>query len=574
MDLIARGLKGTRLTAAGRALVDHAQGIEQRLAEAIHVGRQTAEGRVGSLRIALGRVALDDARVGRAFESIRREEPGIELEVREQGSPLHSGALLRQEVDLTIGSEETPQHRRLSRRVLFLERVTSAVVPATHPLASFQRLEPAQLAGLPLLVIGSAPGWVFKPVRDALRELGFVDLTEWDSLDTIYALIAAGRGWMPTVKSYEPRPPEGTVAIPLAGLEVELPVSMRWLRGNASPVLARVTRILSRAFRSMAAGEPLAIPPVVAPPTEGGPDAIERALVGRIEARHLRAIATIANDGSVADASRRLGLTQSTVSRQLGAIERIVGMPLFVRSRTGAVLTPAGERIRAGAAAALALVDEAAVAARLAARGIQRRCTIGMLPSPLASERLHDFLRRAPVDLPTVAIEIRELSSSHAAESLRSGAIDVALMMLPDAQAAGHGLSSKWLAADPFDCALVSASGPLARKDVLTGADLAALPLSIFPRADNPRLHDAALGALRRAGVDPALGAAYTGPRTIWRFVADGACWTLGLHSMQQRPPSGVVARPIRGFAIDASLHLVARRDEADPHVRALLAAL
>lgn len=578
--LLERGLKGVRLTSAGHTLMEQTRGLDRRLADAIHLARLTAEGRIGKLRVALGRVGVDDPRVGRAFDAVRREERGIELEVGELGSPLHTRMLLQGDADLTLGAEEVPHHRRLSRRVAFVESVQSAVVPATHPAAGRERLDASDLEGLPLLTLGGGAGWFFRPMRNALGELGFGEAAMCDSLATIYALIAAGRGWMPTVASYESRPPVGTAVRPLNGLSQELPIVIRWRRGDTSPTLARVTRILVRAFRAMSAPHAAgnaslvsgAAQAVTRMPQEAGE--LESEIAHRVEARHLRALEAIANEGTVADAARRLDLTQSAVSRQLGALERIIGTPLVVRSRTGAVPTAAGAVIRDAAIATLATIDEAAAAARLAACGIVRRCTIGIVPSPIASARLHDFLRRAPRELATLAIEIRELGSPQMADALKRGEVDAALMMIPDSQPPGGGLSSRWLASDPYDTVLVAADGPLARRDVLNAADFAGLPLSMVTREQNPRLHDLLLAGLRRAGIEPVLGAAYTGPRSIWRFVADGACWAIGLHSMRSDPPAGTVARSVHGFAIEGSLHLVSRRDESDVHVKALIAAI
>ena len=55
----------------------------------------------------------------------------------------------------------------------------------------------------------------------------------------------------------------------------------------------------------------------------------------------------IAERGSLTLAARELGITQPGLSRQMQKLERLVGVPLFTRTRNGVRLTPAGERYRA-----------------------------------------------------------------------------------------------------------------------------------------------------------------------------------------------------------------------------------
>ena len=47
--------------------------------------------------------------------------------------------------------------------------------------------------------------------------------------------------------------------------------------------------------------------------------------------RHVRAFATVVDEGTFSAAARELGYTQSAVSQQIGALERIVGAPVLHR---------------------------------------------------------------------------------------------------------------------------------------------------------------------------------------------------------------------------------------------------
>jgi DNA-binding transcriptional LysR family regulator len=63
-----------------------------------------------------------------------------------------------------------------------------------------------------------------------------------------------------------------------------------------------------------------------------------------LELRQLRVFATVVEVGSHTRAARALGISQSTVSETLSALERAIGVALFKKGATkGSVLTPAGD---------------------------------------------------------------------------------------------------------------------------------------------------------------------------------------------------------------------------------------
>lgn len=72
-----------------------------------------------------------------------------------------------------------------------------------------------------------------------------------------------------------------------------------------------------------------------------------------MELEQLRVFAALCESGGFSAAARRLYKSHSSVSRTVAALERELGVPLCERDRSSFALTPAGERLYAGARALL-----------------------------------------------------------------------------------------------------------------------------------------------------------------------------------------------------------------------------
>lgn len=137
-----------------------------------------------------------------------------------------------------------------------------------------------------------------------------------------------------------------------------------------------------------------------------------------------RHVLAIARAGSLSGAGRRLRVDPTTVGRRLSALEARLGVPLFLRSRTGFRLTEAGEEAVAAAEvmeAEMLALAEAVGAAAEAPSGRVRIATVPWIFYDLITPALPAFARRYPlIEVHGIAgLRERSLSNREAELALR-----------------------------------------------------------------------------------------------------------------------------------------------------------
>ena len=105
-----------------------------------------------------------------------------------------------------------------------------------------------------------------------------------------------------------------------------------------------------------------------------------------MEIELVRSFLVIAGQGSLNRAAQRLHVAQSTLTRQLQALEQQVGGKLFERGPSGVALTAAGHVLADAMRPVLGEFDAAVETARRAARGQSARLRIGYLMCVARSE--------------------------------------------------------------------------------------------------------------------------------------------------------------------------------------------
>src|ERR671930_594491 len=179
-----------------------------------------------------------------------------------------------------------------------------------------------------------------------------------------------------------------------------------------------------------------------------------------IELRHLMALEAVAREGSFGRAAKSLGYTQSAVSQQIAALERIVGARLVDRpgGPRPVSLTEAGELLLRHAEAIVARLAAAQADLGALAEGEGGVLRVGIYQS-VGQRILPELMRRYGAAWPRVEIALTESASdAELLARVERGELDMTFADLPLVEGPFEAVE---LLRDPY-VLIVPAGSPLA----------------------------------------------------------------------------------------------------------------
>jgi DNA-binding transcriptional LysR family regulator len=238
-----------------------------------------------------------------------------------------------------------------------------------------------------------------------------------------------------------------------------------------------------------------------------------------LELRHLLALQAIAEHGSFHKAAEHLGYTQSGISQQIAALERIIGARVLQRpgGSRPVRLTEAGDVVLRHARAIFGQITAAqADIARLgeASAGVLR---VGAFQS-VSAKILPHLLRRLARQRPRPRIELTQTTSDPELFALlKAGDLDITFAMLPVPEGPFAAVE---LFSDPFVVLAPADSGLARRGGRLSARELAELPL-VAAQCCRSTSHLEA--QLRERGLEPMVVHRSDDNGTVLGLVASGA---------------------------------------------------
>lgn len=258
--------------------------------------------------------------------------------------------------------------------------------------------------------------------------------------------------------------------------------------------------------------------------------------------RQLRYALTAADHGSFYRAARALNVEQSTLSRNILRLERVIGARLFNRTRAGVTMTTAGASFIRSARPMVANADRMVAAARAAGQGRAGLIRVGH-NSPAAAGNLRATVLAWQGDNPNVDFESVETDRSALLAGLDTGEIDIAVLM----GAAGHlGYRSEPFWSERILVAL-PAEHPLASHEIVYWTDLRSERF-VLPGADpGPDLHDMLLGRLSMSGAHPDIRTNQISRETVLSLLGAGRRISVVCEGSTGARYPDVVYRPVHG---------------------------
>jgi len=286
---------------------------------------------------------------------------------------------------------------------------------------------------------------------------------------------------------------------------------------------------------------------------------------------HLSTFLAIVEEGSLNRAALRRQLSQPTLTRQVQALEQLIGGRLFDRGPGGMQLTAAGHVLAHHAPVLLESLDHALAETRRSALGQGGPLRIGYLLS--AAQTYLDpallALRRAH---PEVAVQLVELSPGEQIAALRRGELEVALVG-QEGGVLGREYYTRILATYPA-VAVLPADHPLAGEKNFALAMLRDALFVACPDAQMPGRNEWVAAQCRRAGFRPRFGPVAESLSHLLSLVVSTPAVCLAPAFVRHPPHPGVRFVDLADARATWSLLVVWHRGRASASLKQFLAAL
>jgi LysR family transcriptional regulator, hca operon transcriptional activator len=248
-QLLTRSARGTELTPAGRAFLDHARSVLSQVETAAEAARRVAH--PAKPCFALGFLTRHELTwMHEALRILRDELPNIDVMISSQYSPQLADALLKGKVDAAFLRRErgVPD---LAFHLLVKEPLV-VVLPRDHRLARLKALSPRDLVGETFVSVSDTAPALRVVIDDYLKRSG-INITpdhEVDHLAMAMSLIASTRGVALLPVYAENFLPMSVTSRRLRGDAPTIDLVLGYNKANRSPILklllSRLDELIAR----------------------------------------------------------------------------------------------------------------------------------------------------------------------------------------------------------------------------------------------------------------------------------------------------------------------------------------
>jgi LysR family transcriptional regulator, benzoate and cis,cis-muconate-responsive activator of ben and cat genes len=248
----------------------------------------------------------------------------------------------------------------------------------------------------------------------------------------------------------------------------------------------------------------------------------------------------VASAQSFSRAADELHVAQSAVSRQVGLLERELGVKLLHRTTHEVALTQAGRHLLERGESLARDADALWEDMRGFAAGERGRVRVGYSTS-IGYETAPRLIGVARASLPDIAVTSMVLPSGELPDAVLHGTVDLALARCA---ADAHGLQRSVVRRERLG-ALVPSSHALATRESVGVGELRDEPLLLHDPAANPRHHALIVQACRDAGFEPRLVPAATPFDPAYAAIAQGEAISIVGESARDGLPAALAWTPL-----------------------------
>ncbi len=294
-----------------------------------------------------------------------------------------------------------------------------------------------------------------------------------------------------------------------------------------------------------------------------------------VDTRQLRHFAAVAEVLHFGRAAKQLNMTQPPLSQSIMALERELGVPLFVRSKRSVALTPFGEQWLVHVQAALAGLAALPDLAKRLRDGEAGRLELSFV-STADYSILPDLVRGYATLYPSVEIALTEATSDLQIAALLDGKGHAGIIIPPAGGELPEPLSYRRLVSEPLVAAVPEswiAQGRLSLLgDQLLPEAVIEAPLIIFPRRSAPAFYDLVTGYFTAHGGEARIVQEAIQMQTIISLVSAGMGIALVPDSLRSLARTGVRYVSLKGQAPFLESGIVWRRGDTTPTLERFLA--
>ncbi|WP_413725947.1 LysR family transcriptional regulator [Sodalis sp. RH16] len=279
-----------------------------------------------------------------------------------------------------------------------------------------------------------------------------------------------------------------------------------------------------------------------------------------IDLRQFRYFLAVSEELNFGRAAARLYISQPPLSRQIRQLEDRLGVELFLRTKSGVVLTKAGAAFLPEARRTLAQAEKAIAAARAARSSAGGQFLIGYT-TVFDRSVIPDVLEPLQQRFPDFRLVTQGKHSISLVRDIKNGIMDVAFIGL---HTETKGLKTETLLEEPLIAAL-PAGHPLAHKRRLGFDDLRSEAIFRFERWLNPGYYDHCHAFFEKIDFKPKTIPEPDDHHILLGLIAEGQGIALIPASLKHVKRRGVVFRPLKDEAATLSSGIAVAYDERNP---------